>query len=359
MIGLQPRRIVRFAGAILLGISVGFLLAEGLARLADLEGRWLPDLAYYQGVDVNMHQPSLSSGLLYELRPGASAAIPAEEAEGVEEEHSWWTDPRVIRVNKLGHRGPERTLEKSPGVYRILALGGSNTFGAAVSNGESWPGALERSLIAQTGRQVEVWNLGVNGYVTTQKLTQARDALRRFAPDLLLFQLYNTGPRNILLSDDVDVVGTFHRTPSLYRETLLWSPSEAQQLRSWLWGASHLYRAIVLALNRRARVDEQGKFGAPHELLDARSERRAAEQFATFVREEVGEVPVWILFGAEGPGPAWCEDIGVPVIELEREADIPDLPGARHIHPGAEVYSWYGEKIAQRLMGAGCLAEGC
>ena len=89
------------------------------------------------------------------------------------------------------------------------------------------------------------------------------------------------------------------------------------------------------------------------------AQQRAAEQFATFVEEEAGQVPVWILFGAEGPGPAWCEDIGVPVIELEREADIPDLPGARHIHPGADVYSWYGEKIAEKLVRAGCLAGGC
>jgi hypothetical protein len=343
----------------MLGLFVGLVLAEAVARVAALEARWLPDLAYYQGVDVDMHRPSSVPGLLYELRPGAVASIPAEEAEGVEDEHAWWTDPRIIEVNELGHRGPERTPAKPPGVYRILALGGSNTFGAAVSNGESWPGALERSLAAQTGRKVEVWNLGVNGYVTAQKLTQARDALRRFAPDLLLFQLYNTGPRNILLSKEVDVVAAFHDAPSLYRETLLWSPSESEKIRSWLWGRAHLYRAIVLALNRRARVDEQGKFGAPHELLDLRSERRAAEEFSIFVRDEAGEVPVWILFGAEGPGPAWCEDIGVPVIELEREPDIPDLPGARHIHPGADVYSWYGEKIAEKLVEAGCLDEGC
>ena len=349
----------RVVGALGAGVLMALLVGELIARGAQLERRWLPDLAYYQGVDVSIHRPSAEPGLVYELLPGAELSVWKEEVEGVEEEMAWWTEPRVMKINRLGHRGPERSVTKPPGTFRVLALGGSNTFGAAVSNGESWPGALERALSERVERPVEVWNLGVNGYVTSQKVTQAREAIERFAPDLLLFQIYNTGPRNILLREDVDPVATFRAEPSLYWETLLWSPSPEQPVRQALWSVSHLYRAVVLGLNRRARVDEKGKFGSPLEELDNRSEAQADRMFREFLEEEAAGLPVWILYGAEGPGPGWCDVLEVPRIELDRELDIPELPGARHIHPSAEVYTWYGQKIAERLIRAGCLADGC
>lgn len=342
-----------------LGLVAALIVAEIGARLAGLEERWLPDLAYYQGVDVEIHREE-SGPLLYGLRPGHRASIPVEKAEFVEAETAWWTDPRVIEVNRLGHRGPERERTKPDGVYRIVAFGGSNTFGPAVSNGETWPDALERALASRQDRPIEVWNLGVNGYVTRQKLAQAEAALSASDPDLLIFQIYNTGPRNLLLSEEVDVVDTFRQQPDLYGETLLWSPPQERGLRAWWWAHSELYRAVVIAANRRARVDDQGKYGAPHELLDARAEEDAEQRFLQFLSGlEGSQVPVVILYGAEGPGPEWCERVGVPVIELEHEQDIPDLPGARHIHPGAEVYSWYGETIADHLLAAGCLTGPC
>jgi len=338
---------------------VALLLGEGVARVGGLEQRWLPSLAYYQGVDVEIHRPSSDLDLLYELRPGVERLVPVGSGDVIEDEMAWWSNPRVVRINSLGHRGPERSATKPPGTFRVLGLGGSNTFGAAVSNGESWPGALERAFAGRSDRATEVWNLGVNGYVTSQKLAQARDAVARFDPDLLLFQIYNTGPRNVLLDDRVDVVQTFRDDPRLYRETLLWSPSKARGPFSLLWSSSHLVRTVVIALNRRSRVDARGKYGAPLEALDDRSELQAERLFQEFVDELAGRIPIWILYGAEGPGPEWCDRVGVPVIQLDREPDIPDLPGARHIHPGKEVYAWYGQKIADQLIAAGCLEEGC
>ena len=359
MVRPQQRQNVRRLASLGVGVLVALLLGEGVARIGGLERRWLPSLAYYQGVDVELHRPSFDVDLLYELRPGVERLVPAGAGGVVEAETAWWSDPRVVRTNSFGHRGPDRSATKPPGTFRILGLGGSNTFGAAVSNGESWPGALERALVGRSDRAIEVWNLGVNGYVTSQKLAQAKAAVARFDPDLLLFQIYNTGPRNVLLDEHVDVVQTFHEDPRLYRETLLWSPSASQGMLSLLWSSSHLIRTVVIALNRRARVDAQGKYGAPLEALDNRSELQAERLFQEFVEEMAGRTPIWILYGAEGPGPEWCERAGVPVIQLDREPDIPDLPGARHIHPGAEVYAWYGEKIADHLIAAGCLDEGC
>lgn len=359
MVRPQQTQNVRRLVSLCVGALLALLLGEAVARVGGLERRWLPSLAYYQGVEVALHRPSSDPVLLYELMPGVERVVVAGDGGFLEAETAWWSDPRLVRVNALGHRGPERSATKTPDTFRILGLGGSNTFGAAVSNGESWPGALEGALAARLDRPTEVWNLGVNGYVTSQKLAQARDAIVRFEPDLLLFQIYNTGPRNVLLDERVDVVQTFRDDPTLYRETLLWSPAKSQGMLSLLWSSSHLTRSVVIALNRRARVDAQGKYGAPLEALDERSELQAERLFREFVGEVAGQIPIWILYGAEGPGPEWCERMGVPIIQLDREPDIPDLPGARHIHPGAEVYDWYGQKIADHLIAAGCFGEGC
>ncbi len=69
---------------------------------------------------------------------------------------------RAFRVNT----GPQRLRgagfepAPAPGVFRILALGDSTTFGWGVEDHESWPALLEARLRAQGGA-VEVLNAGV------------------------------------------------------------------------------------------------------------------------------------------------------------------------------------------------------
>jgi len=68
--------------------------------------------------------------------------------------------------------------ERTPGVRRILTVGGSFTFGQEVGALESWPAQLDQALA-----DVEVANLGVGAYGLDQALLRLRRDGRPLAPD--------------------------------------------------------------------------------------------------------------------------------------------------------------------------------
>lgn len=341
-----------------LGLLAALLLAEGGLRLIGLEARWLEDLAYWQSVDPEVHRVSADPELLFELRPGSRHAYGLPEGPNPEPEHRWWSNPRVVDVNELGHRGPARRVEKEPGTFRVMALGGSNTYGAAVSNGETWPDALEAQLLARSERPVEVWNLGVSAYVSLQKIAAARRALRDWEPDLLLFQMSNTGPRNLLRQPEVRAAGEFARQPMLWRETILFRPEPGSALAP-LFERSHLVRSVSLLRNRRARLDAKGRYGNTLPAIDVQCEGVSEAAFRRFLAEDLGDVPAVLVYPAEGGSSAWVNEIDLPLIDLSTQPDVPGTVDGRHIHPGAAVYRWYGRRIADYLLTAGCLEAGC
>ncbi len=69
----------------------------------------------------------------------------------------------AIRINNHGFRGKDFSVSKSPGVIRVLALGGSSTFGYRSQDHETYPHVLER-LLNERGpadQRFEVINFGV------------------------------------------------------------------------------------------------------------------------------------------------------------------------------------------------------
>src|SRR5690606_24310349 len=90
-----------------------------------------------------------------------------------------------LAVNRLGLRGPETTLEKPAGTYRILCLGDSTTFGLFVADSEAYPRRLEAALRADLP-QIEVLNAGVPGFGTHDQLRFLRERAHRLAPDLVV-----------------------------------------------------------------------------------------------------------------------------------------------------------------------------
>jgi len=338
----------------LAALGIGLLLApvaaETAVRASGVEADWLGDLAYFNSVDPAVHRVSDDPDLVFELTPGASASYDVEAAE--EAEQAWWSNPRVVTINDLGHRDPPRVAAKPAGTFRVVCLGGSNTYGAAVSDALTWPAALEAELNARLGRPAEAWNLGVSAYVTRQKLGMARRALARYDPDLLVFQMSNTGPRNVLSGEPAATLEAFRADPRLYRETLLYAPEGPAR---W-FDAFTLGRVWVMFKNRRVRVDDSGKYGAPLVELDEAAERRAEREFRAFLAEVA--VPVVVVYPAEGPSAEWLDAVEVPLVNLSAQADVPDSPDGRHLHPGAAVYRWYGRRIADYLIEGGCTDGG-
>ena len=219
----------RLAILLVLECAVLLALAEGYLAWSGLDMRILGGLIYFQGADVEAHRPSANTVLHYELNPGTSAVF---------------AGTRTVTVNSLGFRDPPRAAAKPAGVKRIICLGSSNTYGALVSDGQTYPAQLERLLNGRGRGRYEVWNTGTCTYMIPQNLELAARALREYSPDLLLFQLNNSGRRAFLLGKPFKQY--FDRDPGLYLENLRYAwPRQLNFLRRW-----RLFRAVVFYINR-------------------------------------------------------------------------------------------------------------
>ena len=90
---------------------------------------------------------------------------------------------KVIRHNPHGTRGRDFKPGVHAGTRRIVTLGGSTTYCAGVSEGETWPEILEADL----GPGFEVINLGVPGYTTVENLIQTALLLSDLEPDVAIY----------------------------------------------------------------------------------------------------------------------------------------------------------------------------
>ncbi len=93
--------------------------------------------------------------------------------------------------NALGYRGAEIAVPKPAGVLRIVAMGGSTTYGFTPVD-ESYPAWLERTLREQYGYAwVEVLNAGVHGYTTWNTFVNFALRIVELQPDLVI--IYHAG----------------------------------------------------------------------------------------------------------------------------------------------------------------------
>ncbi|MCP4809202.1 MAG: hypothetical protein GY913_12695 [Proteobacteria bacterium] len=299
--------------ALLVGFVAAAFVGEGLVRVAWDEAGWLYLMTPRQVSDIDVHRLSEDGELLYELTPGASATLDGAYGD------------RRVTVNSLGFRGPEPREEP----FRILAVGGSNTYGASVSDDETWPARLDQALPG-----VEVLNLGVCGYMTRQKVALAERLMPELEPDLVLVQIYNEG-RRFVLEGTLDAA--YDRWPELYAENFV----GGERMTS----ASALVRFGLLGANRVA--------------LDAavwdRTELAVSRDAAAMARlVDETDVPVLVVFPPAGGPDTALRQVDVPILDLAA-VDNPFGPEGNEIHPPAPVYVWYAEVLASELEEAGHL----
>lgn len=80
--------------------------------------------------------------------------------------------------------------QKAPGVFRVIAIGDSFTFGGKMHFDDNFSKRLERMLnLNEHQRKVEVLNWGISGYSTLHEVELARDAVYQFNPDLIVVQI--------------------------------------------------------------------------------------------------------------------------------------------------------------------------
>jgi lysophospholipase L1-like esterase len=95
-------------------------------------------------------------------------------------------NPEHPEISSQGLRNPEVVTPKPSGLWRILILGDSVTFGTDVRREEAYPAQLERVLNDQLDRPVEVINAGVSGYTPFNQLQYYRTRGRALQADVVV-----------------------------------------------------------------------------------------------------------------------------------------------------------------------------
>jgi len=112
-----------------------------------------------------------------------------------------WGGMDVI-INSMGFRDREYAEQKPDGVFRILVLGDSFTWGLGVSQEEIYTEVLE-SMLNQTlegSPRVEVINAGISGFGTDQEYLLLQRWAKRLAPDLVVLFFYENDIHNNISS---------------------------------------------------------------------------------------------------------------------------------------------------------------
>lgn len=96
----------------------------------------------------------------------------------------------VRPLNRWGFRDYDYAEAKAPGVFRIVAIGGPETYGAGVNFDDAWPKKLERYLnlypAAKPGRRYQVLNLGREEATPSGQIDILESFGPRLAPDLVI-----------------------------------------------------------------------------------------------------------------------------------------------------------------------------
>ncbi len=321
---------------------------------------------YLEGREL--YRDSKDSNLLYELIPNSKAQY--------QRRHPHDVDRSIIdfSINRLGFRSnssAEPTAQKPDGVFRIIALGGSNTFGFAVSDSQTWPAQLERVLNEKLPGRFEVWNAGLNAYNMTQKVVYARRLIKEYEPDLLLFQQRNTGRRAFFYKARHQPF--FRANKELWCENvpLIWFDSDPAAwfhcllVRNWA-----LYRLCVSEYNNYL-VDSMMTEFVPTQTEPALFEDIFNRYFSPFADRLSSKLFFDFIFECQQTDSLGAAMIVTQIEEQDRffVADLPlffletevrkdSKPSYYYeIHPPSQVYEWYGEKIADWLIKEGLVPK--
>lgn len=264
-------------------------------------------------------------------------------------------------INNLGFRGPDVSIEKAEGTFRVLALGDSVAFGYGVPARRTFVSQLEILLNAQNpGRKFEGLNSGVSGYNTIQELALLNEVGLSLSPDLVVLGYC---PNDILV------------TPIVFRDGdryVFYQPNAAEPgvYNATLIRVSALYRTWLMAFEL-VKAKRDGTL-RKHAGLKGRTENdregslRALREMAAVLREQ--KIPfICVIFPyLDQPfldypknlrkvhidARTTLEEEGVHVIDLLREwADMNHVDLKRdssrdYVHP-----NWRGHlDVAERLL---------
>ncbi|MCA9726986.1 MAG: hypothetical protein KC729_04830 [Candidatus Eisenbacteria bacterium] len=200
-------RFLRSALLIPLGLTIAFLLAEGLCRL------------YLAIVPAPPDSPYLADRqAIYRLRP-----TPAAEIE----------DPDDV-INSLGFRDREHATERVPGTARIMGLGDSFVYGR-VSLSDNFLRVTESRINSKSDANppVEMYLMGIGGYSTENELGVLREFGPQLQPDLVVLNFFvgndilGIPVRGEVLRGRLYYVGSPHTILNVLRKSRVFVVSES------------------------------------------------------------------------------------------------------------------------------------
>lgn len=162
-------RVISGAIAALFGIVFAIAMLEALLKVVDVAGRWADDR-----LASRISRVSEIPGVRYELVPNTLSKTPGQTI--------------AIRVNNLGFRGADVTVEKPPGTYRIVVLGDSVSFARTLPENEAFPVLLETAL-GKGSQRIQVVNASLSGRDTWEHAALLQHRLVALAPDLVILQI--------------------------------------------------------------------------------------------------------------------------------------------------------------------------
>jgi len=276
-------------------------------------------------------------------------------------------------INPMGLRGEAVPKKKPKGVYRILCVGGSTTYGSHTPADQAYPARLQELLNKGPHKQpplrYEVLNCGVPGYTTAESLVNLSLRLLEFDADALIIYHAINDARLIQ-------VGGFQADYSHMRSS--WRFPETSPLESALLRHCRLYYRLFKGsypslqparLERLVYVDATEH---PHPApswkgVNTRGVRAYLRNLRNLiaVAQEHGIAPVLTTFAASeehlvGPGYGdvlavmnrWVRQMAtnkkLPLIELAESLD--DQPGlfADYVHMNADGFMAQAKLIHQQ-----------
>jgi hypothetical protein len=284
-----------FGPAAMVGAAVLGALAAGLIMLAYLSGTRHRELVAklllagtaavvsYLFIDVAAGW-LLITPLSPPLVPDAyrhHALVPDSYAEIRQRDFAY-----IQRVNHLGLRGRETTVDKPAGTRRILMLGDSFTMGKGVEEDQTFSVLVERglqpALASCGGPAVEVLNGGVDSYAPLLSYIQFERDLARLAPDLVILNFDHSD----LIQEAAyrqqavrDADGRILAVPQV------WQQSAYERFLSWT--SRHLFFTRVLLVYANRAMDHR-------ELTVRRVVNEAGrEHFAHTLEGDVDRTAQW------------------------------------------------------------------
>lgn len=145
------------------------------------------------------------------------------------------------KINALGFRGPECAVTKDPDTIRMVAVGGSTTYGFGVKDEETYPYQLQKKIgqIYQhiKYKKLEIINAGVSGYHSYHHILRFPELLA-LKPDVILLHV-GWNDFGVAL-----IQGDSYFPNSLQGSGTLFLPTKENLLMKMVKGSTHYFASL-------------------------------------------------------------------------------------------------------------------